>query len=78
MMNCRPAEPLPADLEEFFNGSGDEGVVYVSFGSALQASKMPESKRLAIVKALGTKLKIDLFQILLLKDTEGPKSIHNF
>ena len=44
MMNCRPAEPLPADLEEFFNGSGDEGVVYVSFGSALQASKMPESK----------------------------------
>jgi UDP:flavonoid glycosyltransferase YjiC (YdhE family) len=30
-----PAEPLPAELEQFVRGSGDEGVILVSFGSIL-------------------------------------------
>ena len=31
----RPAKPLPDDLEEFARGSGDDGVILVSFGSIL-------------------------------------------
>ena len=30
-----PAKPLPHDLEEFVSGSGDKGVILVSFGSIL-------------------------------------------
>ena len=30
-----PAEPLPEELEQFARGSGDEGVILVSFGSIL-------------------------------------------
>lgn len=30
-----PAEPLPEELEQFVRGSGDEGVILVSFGSIL-------------------------------------------
>ena len=30
-----PAKPLPHDLEEFVSGSGDKGVIIVSFGSIL-------------------------------------------
>jgi glucuronosyltransferase len=28
-----PAQPLPSDLDSFFTGAGDAGVVYVSFGT---------------------------------------------
>ena len=30
-----PAKPLPDDLQQFVMGSGDEGVILVSFGSIL-------------------------------------------
>jgi hypothetical protein len=30
-----PAQPLPAELEEFMQGSGDDGVILVSFGSMI-------------------------------------------
>ena len=30
-----PAEPLSEELEQFVSGSGDEGVILVSFGSIL-------------------------------------------
>ena len=30
-----PAKPLPNDLEEFIMGSGDQGVILVSFGSII-------------------------------------------
>jgi hypothetical protein len=28
-----PPKPLPVELEEFYQGSGDDGVIFVSFGS---------------------------------------------
>ena len=43
-MSCTPAKPLPEDLETFIQES-EHGVIFVSFGSVLQASKMPEHKR---------------------------------
>ena len=48
-MSCRPARPLPQHLEHFVQ-SAEKGVVYVSFGSILQASKMPEHKRLLMLR----------------------------
>ena len=44
-MSCHPAaEPLDQDLEKFITDS-KHGVIFVSFGSVVKASKMPESKR---------------------------------
>ena len=43
-MSCRPALALPQDLLQFVQ-SAHHGVIFVSFGSILQASAMPEYKR---------------------------------
>ena len=32
-MNIQPAKPLPPDLQQLIDSSGDEGVIIVSFGS---------------------------------------------
>ena len=44
LMTCKPPQPLPEDLASFVD-SAKHGVIFVSFGSVLQASKMPEHKR---------------------------------
>ena len=44
LMSCRPAKQLPNNLEKFIRES-KHGVIFVSFGSVVKASKMPESKR---------------------------------
>jgi len=44
LMSCNPSSPLPQDLEDFIHGA-EHGVIYVSFGSVIKASKMPEAKR---------------------------------
>ena len=44
LMTCKPPQPLPEDLLAFVE-SAQHGVIFVSFGSVLQASKMPEHKR---------------------------------
>ena len=49
LMTCNPAKPLPDDLETFIQGSGEHGVIFVSFGSVVKASKMPEAKRKAML-----------------------------
>ena len=48
-MSCNPTNPLPADLEDWVQGA-DHGVILVSFGSVIQSSKMPESKRQSMLK----------------------------
>ena len=45
MMNCRAGQPLPDNLEKIMTDSGDEGVIFVSFGSVLQASFMSDDLR---------------------------------
>ena len=55
LMSCSPAKPLPENLESFIANSKD-GVIFVSFGSVLKASKMPESKRLMMLSVF-SKLK---------------------
>ena len=45
LMSCRAnPKPLPDDLANFVE-SAEHGVIYVSFGSVIKASKMPEDKR---------------------------------
>jgi len=44
LMTCRPAQDLPKDLQDFIQGA-EHGVIYVSFGSVIKSSKMPEAKR---------------------------------
>jgi len=52
MMQCRPPKKLPDDIQKFMDEAKD-GVVYVSFGSVLQGSLVPQDKKDALLNALG-------------------------
>ncbi|XP_076048216.1 UDP-glycosyltransferase UGT5-like [Oratosquilla oratoria] len=41
-IQCRPAKPLPKDLSAWIEGSGNEGVIYFSFGSVARGSNIPQ------------------------------------
>jgi glucuronosyltransferase len=43
-MHCRPAQPLPKDLDDFLTGA-EHGFIYFSMGSVLQTDQMPEEMR---------------------------------
>ncbi|XP_021017480.1 UDP-glucuronosyltransferase 2B17-like isoform X2 [Mus caroli] len=49
-LHCKPAKPLPKDMEEFVQSSGDHGVVVFSLGSMV--SNMTEEKANTIAWAL--------------------------
>jgi len=55
LMTCAPPKPLPEDLN-YFVESADDGVIFISFGSVIKASKMPEEKRKMFLSAF-SKLK---------------------
>ncbi|XP_044728728.1 UDP-glucosyltransferase 2 [Chrysoperla carnea] len=41
-IHCKPAKPLPKDLEEFISGGDDNGFIYVSMGSSVKEGNMPD------------------------------------
>ncbi|XP_017840719.1 2-hydroxyacylsphingosine 1-beta-galactosyltransferase [Drosophila busckii] len=49
-IHCKPARPLPKDLEDFIAAAGTSGFIYVSMGSSVKAANMPESLRRMLVK----------------------------
>jgi hypothetical protein len=49
-IHCKPAKPLPKDLEQFVSGS-ETGFIYVSMGSSVLTAKMPEVLRLIFIRA---------------------------
>ncbi|KAK4308410.1 hypothetical protein Pmani_019884 [Petrolisthes manimaculis] len=49
--HCRPANPLPQDIEEWISGAGPEGVIYFSLGSFTRGSSMPVQYRDAFLEA---------------------------
>ncbi|KAF2367396.1 UDP-glucuronosyl/UDP-glucosyltransferase [Trinorchestia longiramus] len=48
-LNCRPAQPLPKDLADWIEGSGDAGTIYFSLGSVVKPKDMPEKYRQVLV-----------------------------
>ncbi|XP_030647791.1 UDP-glucuronosyltransferase 2A3 isoform X8 [Chanos chanos] len=50
-IHCRPAKPLPKDIEEFVESSGDDGVVVFSLGSMIR--NMTKARANVIASALG-------------------------
>ena len=48
LMGCTPAKALPDDLRTFVE-EAEHGVIFISFGSVIMPSMMPESKRKALV-----------------------------
>ena len=55
LMSCFPGGALEGELREWVEGA-EHGVIYLSFGSVVKASKMPESRRLLLLNVL-TRLK---------------------
>ncbi|XP_040823467.1 UDP-glucuronosyltransferase 2B16-like isoform X3 [Ochotona curzoniae] len=49
-LHCKPAKPLPKDMEDFVQSSGEEGVVVFSLGSMI--SNMTEERANVIASAL--------------------------
>ena len=53
-MTCKQLnlDPLPEGLKQWVEGA-EHGVIFVSFGSIIKASKMPEAKRQLLQSVLG-------------------------
>ncbi|XP_026874625.2 UDP-glucuronosyltransferase 2C1-like [Electrophorus electricus] len=50
-LHCKPAKPLPKELEEFVQSSGDDGIVVFSLGSILK--NLTKERANTIASALG-------------------------
>ncbi|XP_063840845.1 UDP-glycosyltransferase UGT5-like isoform X2 [Scylla paramamosain] len=50
-MHCRPAKPLPQDLEAWITGAGSAGVIYFSLGSVAHGETLPPKYRQVFVEA---------------------------
>ena len=49
LMTCSPVSPLPPHLSLWLQ-KAEHGVIFVSFGSVITASRLPEEKRQMMVK----------------------------
>ncbi|XP_026482598.1 LOW QUALITY PROTEIN: 2-hydroxyacylsphingosine 1-beta-galactosyltransferase-like [Ctenocephalides felis] len=49
-IHCKPARPLPQDLEDFISRGGDSGFIYVSMGSSVKAANMPDYLRRLLIR----------------------------
>ena len=52
-IHCRPAQPLPQDLQDYLDGAGEQGFVFVSMGTSVNPTTMPPELLRTIVAALG-------------------------
>ncbi|XP_069959609.1 UDP-glycosyltransferase UGT5-like isoform X1 [Cherax quadricarinatus] len=50
-MHCRPANPLPQELESWITGAGSSGVIYFNLGSFSRGSYMPVQYRDVFLQA---------------------------
>jgi glucuronosyltransferase len=47
----RPAKPLPKDIEDFVQGAGKEGFIYMALGSVVPEELITESRKRIIIEA---------------------------
>ncbi|XP_066939205.1 UDP-glucuronosyltransferase 1A10-like [Macrobrachium rosenbergii] len=52
-MQIRPPKPLPSDLENFVNGSGDAGIILFTMGISFNSKVVPSSLIDAFMRAFG-------------------------
>lgn len=53
MMNCRPGKELPPLIKQYMDEADENGVIFVSFGSVLQASQMSDELRIKLTTVFG-------------------------
>ncbi|KAK8394676.1 hypothetical protein O3P69_005862 [Scylla paramamosain] len=53
-MHCRPAKPLPQDLQQWIAGAGESGFIFFSLGSLVKPSTMDEKYRKVLVEVFGS------------------------
>ncbi|XP_068211135.1 UDP-glycosyltransferase UGT5-like isoform X2 [Palaemon carinicauda] len=53
-IHCRPAKPLPQDLQEWIEGAGDDGFIFFSLGSVVKSTDLPEENRQMLVKVFSS------------------------
>ncbi|XP_045618502.2 UDP-glycosyltransferase UGT5 isoform X1 [Procambarus clarkii] len=53
-IHCRPAQPLPLDLEQWVAASGDAGFIFFSLGSSVKGSTMPDKYRRVLVEVFAS------------------------
>ncbi|XP_066970092.1 uncharacterized protein [Macrobrachium rosenbergii] len=53
-IHCRPAEPLPKDLNDWAEESGEDGFIFFSLGTAIKSADLPESHRQMLIKTFGS------------------------
>lgn len=53
-IHCHPSKQLPQDLQEWVEGSGEEGFIYFSLGSIVKPSSLPEKNRQMFVKVFSS------------------------
>ena len=72
MMNCRPAKPFAQGdkLGEFLDKSKN-GVIFISFGSAVKGSLMPEENRKLLLKVFGRLSQYDVIWKWETEEMEG-------
>ncbi|CAL4100362.1 unnamed protein product, partial [Meganyctiphanes norvegica] len=53
-IHLKDAKPLTGELKEWVESSGDAGFIYMSFGSIIKSSQMPEEYRQVFIKAFSS------------------------
>ncbi|XP_066971029.1 UDP-glycosyltransferase UGT5-like [Macrobrachium rosenbergii] len=53
-IHCRPAKPLPQDLQEWIEGSGEHGFIFFSLGSVVKSTYLPEKNRQMLIKVFSS------------------------
>ncbi|XP_066970091.1 uncharacterized protein [Macrobrachium rosenbergii] len=53
-IHCRLAQPLPKDLNDWAEESGEDGFIFFSLGTAVKSADLPESHRQMLLSAFGS------------------------
>lgn len=75
-LQCRPTRPLPQDLEEFMQSSGDDGVIIFSLGATFNEEGMPTSVIKEIYNAFSRCKQKFLLKMSKISSVPLPANVH--